>query len=126
VAVVSTIASMLLVAAFLVAGGSKIAAGPSWPVQARELGAPAVAIPLLPWVEIAVGAVLVGQLAPVAAGVLALVLLVAFTTLIVRRLAEGRHPPCACFGAWSASPLGWRHVARNAVLIVLAGLTVVG
>jgi hypothetical protein len=49
-------------------------------------------------------------------------MLVAFTALIVRRLAEGKRPPCACFGAWSAKPLGIGHVARNGALIGLATL----
>jgi uncharacterized membrane protein YphA (DoxX/SURF4 family) len=115
----SVVASILLGLAFLVAGGSKLAAGRSWPEQARGLGAPAVVVPVLPWFELVLGAVLVVQLAPVAAAVVALVLLAAFTALIVRRLAQGRHPPCACFGAWSARPLGWGHVARNAFLAAL-------
>jgi uncharacterized membrane protein YphA (DoxX/SURF4 family) len=118
----SAAAAILLGLAFLVAGGSKLAAGPGWPEQARGLGAPAVVIPVLPWFELVLGAVLVVQVAPIVATVVALGLLAAFTVLIVRRLAEGRHPPCACFGAWSAKPLGWGHVARNAAL---AGLAVV-
>jgi len=84
------------------------------------MGAPAAVIPVLPWFEIALGAVLVAQLARVAASIVALVVLLAFTALIIRRLTQGRHPPCACFGAWSASPLGWSHVVRNVALMGLA------
>ena len=116
----ATVASVLLGIAFLVAGGSKLAAGPSWPEQASGLGAPAVVVPALPWIELVLGALLVVQLAPVAAGTSSLVLLAAFTALIVRRLGQGRHPPCACFGAWSARPLGWGHVVRNLALAALA------
>mgnify|MGYP001821972694 FL=1 len=115
----SVVASILLGLAFLVAGGSKLAAGPSWRQQAEGLGAPSAVVPVLPWFELGLGAVLVVQVAPTLAAVVALGLLAAFTALIVRRLAEGRHPPCACFGAWSATPLGWGHVARNAALAVL-------
>lgn len=115
----SAAASILLGLAFLVAGGSKLAAGPSWPEQARGLGAPSVVVPVLPWFELVLGAVLVVQVAPVVAAAVALGLLAAFTALIVRRLAQGRHPPCACFGAWSAKPLGWGHVARNVALAAL-------
>jgi uncharacterized membrane protein YphA (DoxX/SURF4 family) len=114
------VASVLLGVAFLVAGGSKIAAGESWPEQARGLGAPRLVVPVVPWVEIVLGAVLVVQVARRAAALVALVLLLAFTVLIVRRLAQGRHPPCACFGAWSAKPIGWRTVARNLMLMALA------
>jgi len=89
------------------------------------MGAPAAVLPVVPWFEIALGAVLVVQVARVAAAVVALCVLVAFTALIVRRLAEGQHPPCACFGAWSAAPLSWSHVVRNAVLIVLAVVAIV-
>jgi uncharacterized membrane protein YphA (DoxX/SURF4 family) len=112
-------ASILLGLVFVVSGGSKIAAGPAWPQQARALGAPHAIVSALPWLEIVLGAVLVAQLAPVAAAVTALVVLVAFTALIVRRLAEGKHPPCACFGAWSAKPLGRGHVIRNVGFMAL-------
>jgi uncharacterized membrane protein YphA (DoxX/SURF4 family) len=116
------VASILVGVAFVVAGGSKIAAGPAWPTQARGLGAPSAVIPLLPWVEILIGAALIAQVARRPAALAALVLLVAFTILIVLRLAEGKRPPCACFGAWSAKPIGGGHVARNAALAALAAL----
>jgi hypothetical protein len=115
-------ASIVLGFVFLVSGGAKIAAGPAWPEQAQGLGAPAIVVPVLPWAEIVLGAVLVMQLAPVVAPATALVVLGAFTALIVRRLSQGRHPPCACFGAWSAKPLGPGHVARNAGFMVLGVL----
>jgi uncharacterized membrane protein YphA (DoxX/SURF4 family) len=121
----AVLASVALGLSFLVAGGSKVAAGEAWPVQARGMGAPVVVIPVLPWFEIALGAVLVAQLARVAAAVVALLVLVTFTALIVRRLAQGQHPPCACFGAWSASPLGWSHVVRNVALMGLAVIAIV-
>ena len=117
---VGQVASILLGIVFLVSGASKIAAGPAWPDQARGLGAPAVVIPVVPWVEIALGAVLAMQVAPLAAAVVALLVLAAFTTLIIRRLRQGQHPPCACFGTWSTKPLGAGHVARNVGFMALA------
>ena len=117
---VSLVASILVGVAFLVAGGSKIAAGGSWPAQARGLGAPVWTIPIVPWAEIVVGALLIAQAVPPWPAVAALVMLVGFTALIVNSLAHGRRPPCACFGAWSAKPIGPGHLARNAVLIGLA------
>jgi uncharacterized membrane protein YphA (DoxX/SURF4 family) len=119
---VGSVASVLLGLVFLVSGGAKIAAGPAWPEQAVGLGAPSVVVPVLPWVEIVLGAILVMQLAPVVAAVAALLLLAAFTMLIVRRLSQGRHPPCACFGSWSARPLGAGHVTRNVAFMVLGVL----
>ena len=119
---VGLVASIALGVVFLVSGGSKIAAGPAWPQQAADLGAPAIVVPILPWFEIVLGAILVMQLAPVAAAVAALGVLAVFTVLIVRQLSQGRHPPCACFGAWSAKPLGTGHVARNSGFMVLGVL----
>ena len=118
-AAAALVAAILLGLVFLVSGGSKLAAGPAWPEQARALGAPPAVVPVLPWLEIVLGALLVVQLAPVLAAAIALAVLVAFTALILRRLAEGEHPPCACFGAWSAKPLGRGHVARNVGFMVL-------
>ena len=120
---VGLVASILLGIAFLFAGGSKLAAGDAWPAQARGLGAPSLAIPVLPWVELVVGAALVFRLVPPWPGVAALILLVAFSVLIGARLAAGEHPPCACFGAWSAKPIGPTHLVRNAALAVLALLS---
>lgn len=119
---VGLVASILLGVVFSVSGATKIAAGPAWPEQARDLGAPTPVVAVLPWFEIALGAVLVVQVARRAAAIVALVVLVAFTALIVRQLAQGRHPPCACFGTWSAKPLGAGHVARNVGFMALAVL----
>ncbi len=124
--VVAVVASVLLGGSFLVAGGSKVAAGAAWPQQARDLGAPGWVVPVLPWIEIVLGAALVTQLARTIAAVAAAALLAAFTVLIVLRLAQGRRPPCACFGAWSAKPLGPGHVVRNVVLFALAIVSAVG
>jgi len=114
------VASILLGLVFLVSGGSKIAAGPSWPEQAKQLGAPPSVAAMLPVAEVALGAALVTRLIPVVAAAIALAVLVAFTTLIVRRLMQGRRPSCACFGAWSAKPIGAGHVLRNVGFIALA------
>lgn len=119
-AAVGLVASILLGLVFLVSGGSKLAAGPAWPEQARGLGAPSFLVPVLPWFEIVLGAVLVMQLVPTIAVVVAMLVLVGFTVLILRRLAEGQRPPCACFGAWSTRPIGRGHVVRNLGFIGLA------
>jgi len=119
-AAVGLVASILLGFVFLVSGASKIAAGPAWPEQARGLGAPSFVVPLLPWFEIVLGAVLVMQVVPVLAAVTALGVLVLFTALIARRLAQGQHPPCACFGTLSTKPLGRGHVIRNVGFMALA------
>lgn len=117
---VALVASIVVGVAFLVAGGSKLAAGRSWPAQAAALGAPALVAPALPWVELAIGAALVLQLGRPVAALAAIVLLVAFSGLIGLRLSQGRRPACACFGAWSAKPIGASHLLRNGALLVAA------
>jgi len=117
--VAETIASVVLGVAMLAAGAAKLASR-RWPADARGLGAPTWAIPLVPWVELVLGALLVvGVLRPLVAIVTAL-LLVAFTVLLCARLARGERPPCACFGRLSTRPISWWSVARNLVLIALA------
>jgi uncharacterized membrane protein YphA (DoxX/SURF4 family) len=122
----SLIASIVLGLVFLLAGASKLAAGERWPAQARELGAPAVAIPVLPWVELAIGAALVAQLVEPWPAVAALLLLLAFTIVLARQLVAGRTPDCACFGRWSASPVGPGHLIRNAVFLMIGMVALYG
>jgi len=119
------IASVILGGVMCVAGGSKIAMGNRWPVEAQALGAPKVIAPIVPWIEIALGALLIVQLKPEVVGALSVALLVAFTLLIMRQLQIGHRPVCACFGSWSSKPLSWQHVARNAGFIALAVITIV-
>ena len=105
---------------FLLAGGSKLAAGATWVAQARSVGAPQPIATALPGIELVLGALLVTTIAAPLPAIVAIVLLVTFTVLIARQLVDGRHPPCACFGTWSSRPLDESHLIRNAGLIVLA------
>lgn len=116
----SVVLSIALGTVFLVAGVSKVAAGSVWRAQARVLGAPAVAAVVLPWIEIALGAMAVAQLGRRWVAVVSAVLLIAFTVAIARQMRRGARPPCACFGSWSSRPIGAAHVVRNAALIALA------
>ncbi len=115
-------AEMALGIVFVVAGASKVARGREWPVQAAELGAPHPVALAVPWWEMVVGALLVAGLGSPWAALAALVTLIVFTTAIAVQLRSGRHPQCACFGAWSTAPLGMRHVVRNAGFAALAVL----
>lgn len=114
------IAAVVVGVAFVIAGASKLAAREAWASQARGLGAPTFSVPMLPWIELGVGAALVAQFARQVFAAVAIGLLLAFTVLIVVRLRAGQRPPCACFGAWSAKPIGAGHVARNLALLVVA------
>jgi uncharacterized membrane protein YphA (DoxX/SURF4 family) len=117
--IASIVASVLLGIAFVVAGASKLAARDVWPTQAVGLGTPFFLVPYVPWVELAVGAALIAQVAKPIPQFVAIILLLLFSALISKRLSQGRHPPCACFGAWSAKPIGPEHLLRNLGLLVL-------
>lgn len=68
-----------------------------------------LAAPMIAWVGLGAG----------------FVLLLAFTVTVAAALRRGSTVPCRCFGG-SASPLGVRHLVRNAglVLVAAAGLIV--
>lgn len=57
--------------------------------------------------------------------VVAMITLQVFTLSIIAQLSRGRRPVCACFGAWSARPLGAGHVVRNVAMMVLAVLALI-
>jgi uncharacterized membrane protein YphA (DoxX/SURF4 family) len=118
--VLGVVAAVGLGAVFVIAGAAKIALGAAWPAQARAMGAPMPIATIVPAVELVVGAALVTRVAMPLPAVAAIVLLVAFSVLIARQLFDGRHPPCACFGAWSHRPLSGAHLVRNAVMILVA------
>lgn len=123
---ISDIAGISVGAVMCIAGGSKIAKDDQWPHEARTMGAPKAVIPVLPWVEIILGALLVARLAEFIAGIITLLVIISFTALIIGHLLAGRHPVCACFGNWSMKPLGWQHVLRNVILIALTVLSLSG
>ena len=95
-------------------------------VVSADLGVPGPVATVVPFLELAVGALLVAQLARSFAAVVAGVMLTAFTVLLIVRLKQGRRPPCACFGALSTKPIGWGNVVRNVVFLVLAGVVAFG
>ena len=107
-----------LVGIVLLAAGVAKLTSRGWPGQADALGAPAWAIRSTPFAEIVIGAALVAGVDY--AAVAAIVLLVAFTVLLVRALARGVKTPCACFGSLRTRPVTWWSVARNVALVALA------
>ncbi len=123
---VSLVAAVALGAAFVLAGGSKIAMGNRWPLQATQLGVSVFLAQFVPWIELAIGALLIAQLFQPAPALAAIWMLLAFSALITKRLAEGKRPVCACFGAWSAKPIGAGHLARNMALLMLGMLSLYG
>jgi uncharacterized membrane protein YphA (DoxX/SURF4 family) len=118
------VAGAIVGGALMVAGASKLAAGPGWPEQAAGLGVRGPLVAVVPWLELVVGSLTAFRVAAPWPAVAAAVLLLVFTGLIARLLAQGKHPPCACFGAWSAKPLGWGHLVRNGLLLAAAAIAV--
>lgn len=117
---VAVVAAVVVGAVFLVAGGSKLAHRETWSAQAAGLRVPDWMTGVVPVMELVLGALLISQVSRGYVGSVAALVLVAFTSLILLRLTQGERPPCACFGGWSATPLGAWHVVRNSALIVLA------
>jgi hypothetical protein len=73
-------------------------------------------VPVLPWIEIAIGGLLIAQVGLPYTAYAAGGLLIGFTAWLVTH----RGTPCACFGAWSRRSVGWPDITRNLVLIVLS------
>ena len=117
---VAVVAAVVVGAVFVAAGAAKLVNREQWLTQAVGLRVPVAVARSVPVVEVILGAVLISQIARGYVGSVAALMLVAFTSLILVRLTQGERPPCACFGGWSATPLGAWHVVRNAALIVLA------
>jgi hypothetical protein len=117
-------ARLVLAVAFVVAAVAKLRDGADVEVQMRELvgtRAAPVAARAVPAVELVLAAaLLLARSSPVPA-ILALVVLLAFTAVLVR--AQARRVPCPCFGgAPSSRPVGPPAVLRNGVLLALAVL----
>ncbi len=118
------IAGIVLGVVLLVSGAAK-RADRGWPASAADFGAPAWAIPVLPWFELALGGVLITGIARPFAAALAAAVLLAFTALLVANLARGRRVPCACFGVRSGRPIGAWSVVRNVALLGVAAVAIV-
>jgi uncharacterized membrane protein YphA (DoxX/SURF4 family) len=117
---IAIVAALVVGAAFVLAGAAKLAMGGRWTAQAKEFGVPWQLAQFVPWWELVVGAMLAAQVARPIVAWIAVATLVLFSATVAAQLAKGKHPPCACFGAWSPRPVGPRTLARNAALIALA------
>ena len=120
----SVVASVVLGAVFAVAGAMKIGTPRQWRAQSAGLGVHPLVATVVPFAEVAVGALLIAQIGRRAVATIALAMLLAFTALLVVRLMQGHRPPCACFGALATRPIGWGNVARNAVFVALASVII--
>jgi peroxiredoxin len=115
---------LLLVLVFAVAGVAKLADRQGSRQAIVDFGLPsALAAPLgllLPLVELAVAATLLPASTAWWGAMGALALLSVFVVGITYNLARGRKPDCHCFGQLHSAPAGWKTLARNGVLAVVA------
>ncbi len=112
------ILALVLAAVFLWAAFGKLRDRPSTASQFRDLGLPrpAETVVVVAIAEIAVAGLLL--VVPPWGAIAAFVLLIGFTTLLAGVVRSGRPVHCACFGALTDSPVSWRSLVRNAVLLV--------
>lgn len=122
---VGVAAAVVVAVVLLVSGVAKVASPHEWRSQSAGLGVPWTVARVVPFVEVGLGALLLVQWQRPLVAWCAVALLGSFTVLIGVRLAQGRHPPCACFGTWSSRPIGAGHLVRNAAFIAAAVLAAV-
>jgi thiol-disulfide isomerase/thioredoxin len=119
------IARVLLALVFAVAGAAKLADREGSRQAIVDFGVPSsLAAPLgllLPLAELAVAATLLPASTAWWGALGALALLSVFVVGISINLARGRTPDCHCFGQLHSAPVGWKTLARNGALAVVAG-----
>jgi uncharacterized membrane protein YphA (DoxX/SURF4 family) len=114
------VAAVVVAALLLVAGVAKLARPALWHSQSAGMGVPWPVARVVPYVEVGLGAALLVQLQRHVIAWGAVALFASFTALLVATLAQGRRPPCACFGSLTSKPIGAGHVARNVVFMAIA------
>jgi uncharacterized membrane protein YphA (DoxX/SURF4 family)/peroxiredoxin len=119
------VARLALALVFAVAGFTKLVDRAGTEKAVTDFGVPirfavSVAI-LLPLAEFAAAFLLMFTRTAWWGSLLALALLLIFTTAISYNLWKGRRPDCNCFGQLHSSPIGWSTLVRNGILILLAG-----
>ncbi len=81
---------------------------------------------LLPWLETALGALLLLGLGTTIAAALATPLFLSFALAIGVNLVRGRHFDCHCFGSVRSERIGWPALLRSAALVLAAVLVATG
>jgi thiol-disulfide isomerase/thioredoxin len=126
---VSLVLSLVVAGVFTVAGIAKLLDREGSQVAARSFGVHKRLIRVvgigLPVTEIAIAVLLLPAATRWWAAVAALVLLLVFCAAIAVAMARGTAPNCHCFGQLHSAPAGWKTLARNGVLVVLAAFIVV-
>ena len=120
---------LVLAAVFIVAAVAKLADLAGSRRSLEQLGAPAPLVPalavVLPLVELLVAVALIPVATAWAAALAAVALLLAFTGGVATALARGVEADCHCFGRVSSRPVGPGTLARNLLLLALAGFVAI-
>jgi peroxiredoxin len=123
-------ARLVLAAVFCASGIAKLSDRGGTRATAVAFGVPGgLAGPValaVPAAELLVAAALIPASIAALAGWAALALLAVFSAAVAISLARGLRPDCHCFGQLTASPIGWRTLARNGVLAVVAAFITIG
>lgn len=114
-------AAVVLAAVFLWAAAAKLAHRDDTVRALRALKLPVAGAMAggVPAAELVLAVVLLAAPRPGAAG--ALVVLAAFSVVLLRALRAGVTAPCACFGSAATEPVSSVELVRNGLLGVLAG-----
>jgi uncharacterized membrane protein YphA (DoxX/SURF4 family) len=122
--VIATV-GLLLAEVLLVAGVSKLADPAGSRAAVADFGVPRRLAPALgiltPLVELGIAGLLLSGSRARFAALAAVGLLLLFTVAIGANVAKGRHPDCHCFGQLHSAPAGMRTLARNGLLLLIAG-----
>jgi thiol-disulfide isomerase/thioredoxin/uncharacterized membrane protein YphA (DoxX/SURF4 family) len=123
------VARLVLAAVFATAGAAKLAdlEGSREAMQGFGLSEPLARIAgvFLPVVELMIAVALIFSVSARFAAFAAALLVLCFCAAIGNALAHGKAPDCHCFGQVHSAPAGWRTLARNAVLLAVAGFVAI-
>ncbi len=129
-AVLLGLTRLVLGCVFAVAGIAKLMDGPGVEKGMKDFGLSAGAASAARWIvplaELAVAFLLFVPRSGTLGGWAAFALLSLFTGAIVLNLVKGRTPSCRCFGQLDETPIVKSTVARNAVFLALALVTIAG
>jgi uncharacterized membrane protein YphA (DoxX/SURF4 family) len=126
---IAELASLCLAAVFLVGALTKLADPERSRASILAFGVPRAAAPLtgvLIGSELAIAVALIPHVSRLAAAAGALTLLTILTVAVAANVTRGQSPECHCFGRLSHGPIGWSTLARNGLLISLAGYVAAG
>jgi len=122
------LARLILAVVFVIAGIAKLADPAGSRKSLTDFGVPkSLAIPLawlLPFAELICAGALIPHATAWWGATGVLLLLLSFIVGISVSLISGRRPDCHCFGQLHSSPIGWRTLVRNSVLVGIAAYIV--